>query len=777
MPQQRQTYNGAEYEQQADGTWLRVGAAPQPEGQVFTLPESPEDQREAARQADRDAATDRERAADNARADRSLALQESRAGVNGGRVMPQSVATRHEDAVNSFAAYARAIGGFQDDYAGNSWTGDLENRAQSVFGTGTPGQAQWWADFRTTDNQIRNALFGATLTPSEQTAYAQTSISPRMTPEEVRANLTRRHELARDVLTRRTEYLVANGYNPEAVDALAGEYAGLFNGTQNTAEEGGATGQPVLTPQQQQIYDAVISANPTATADQLRTIFSAAQFPEIENLDEMVAARDQGAGIAPASNAVRVEEPETYQDSYMGQAMSGINEGIGSTLGAPIDLLTGIMNLVPRGINAVANTDIPSIENPFGGGQWFRDRMDGWAIGDTSDDPSKQFTRRVGQSVGSAVVPAGAMTTPGRVLAMLASGAGGGVGAATAQQIAPDNALAEFAGEMIGGGVTGTTLARISRNAEQRAIESAIPTTEQLRDQAGNLYRQAEQRGATADPTLTTRLRDDMQATLRSEGQLGPSGRITDADNNTTRAYNLIDQYAGQPMRPTEMDTVRGVIADGRRSIDPSDQRLASILLDQFDDWARPLVPGFDDARDVSSRYLQAEDLEEARRVAGANASQFSGSGFENALRTQYRGLDRNIARGRDWFTPDTQAAIETVNRGTTGSNIARGIGRFAPTGVVSGTLGMGGPAALGMGMTGDLTGAGLGLATGGAGAIGRQIATNMGIRNADIAELTARNGGAIPQAQMLTPEVQRQVALLMSLQLPKYLSDDPESY
>lgn len=238
---EQKTYMGQTYTRNGPGEpWVLVPAAPSG-GRVVTLAPNPEKVAAAARQAERDAATDAERAADNARADRAAERADrewaathnpdgSKKMDTSGKPMPDGVAKRYEDAINAFAAYDRALGGFADTYAGNTWTGELENKAQNLLGTGTPGQAEWWADFRTADNQIRNALFGASLTAGEKAAYAATTVTPSMTPDRVRENLERRRALAADVLARRTAFLKKNGYNPEAVDALAGEYLDVVNG-------------------------------------------------------------------------------------------------------------------------------------------------------------------------------------------------------------------------------------------------------------------------------------------------------------------------------------------------------------------------------------------------------------------------------------------------------------------------------------------------------------------------------------------------------------------
>lgn len=176
----------------------------------------------------RDQQLQEEAAARAAAADKRAAEKDAR--TPSGKPMPDGAAKRYEDAINSFASLDRAIGGFKDDYAGNTITGGLENTAQRLIGTGTPGQADWWADFASTDNMIRNALFGASLTSGEKEAYGKTTVTPSMDPQQVKINLQRRRDIALGVLSRRTNFLKNNGYDPDAVDALAGEYGHELGG-------------------------------------------------------------------------------------------------------------------------------------------------------------------------------------------------------------------------------------------------------------------------------------------------------------------------------------------------------------------------------------------------------------------------------------------------------------------------------------------------------------------------------------------------------------------
>lgn len=137
-----------------------------------------------------------------------------------GRAVPQGVATAAAKKVEIRDNLTNFLNSFQDDFAGNSVTGGLENTAQGLLGTGTPGQRNWWAQFSALDNQIRNELFGASLTDGEKKAYEATTITPRMSPNQVRANLRSRLAWVRKQVAKEKIFLKKNGYDGEAVDAL-----------------------------------------------------------------------------------------------------------------------------------------------------------------------------------------------------------------------------------------------------------------------------------------------------------------------------------------------------------------------------------------------------------------------------------------------------------------------------------------------------------------------------------------------------------------------------
>ncbi len=159
-----------------------------------------------------------------------------------GRVLPVALIDKMGARVAIRDSLGRTLATFQDDFGGNTLTGGVENTAQSLFGTGTPGQRDWWANFYETDNQIRNDLFGSALTTTEKKAYESTTISPRMSAGTIRENLTRRNEIIRKALDRQKRVLLANKYDGEAVeelfsgDPLAGATDGIPPGAVSTGK-------------------------------------------------------------------------------------------------------------------------------------------------------------------------------------------------------------------------------------------------------------------------------------------------------------------------------------------------------------------------------------------------------------------------------------------------------------------------------------------------------------------------------------------------------------
>jgi hypothetical protein len=141
-----------------------------------------------------------------------------------GKALRQGDSDKLRTAINQFASFTGIGDSFTDDYGGN-WAGGIENAAQrySPVEMGTPGQAEWWAGLYEIDNLIRNDLFGASLTQGEKQAYARTTVTPGMRPDQIRANLARREDIMRGALSRYVNGLKAGGWSEQEIDALMGD--------------------------------------------------------------------------------------------------------------------------------------------------------------------------------------------------------------------------------------------------------------------------------------------------------------------------------------------------------------------------------------------------------------------------------------------------------------------------------------------------------------------------------------------------------------------------
>ncbi len=486
----------------------------------------------------------------------------------------------------------------------------------------------------------------------------------------------------------------------------------------------------------------------------------------IRNVPEGTTKSQLQARYAKAKTG---DTSSAYNKSNVSQGLSGMNEGVADILGAPVDLANSVLDLGARGVNAVAGTNLRMPAKPFLGSDMIADTMrKAGSIGPATVAPDNRFVRRTMRSVGSAMVPVAAVATKPMQIARAALPAvTGGMGAATAQQMFPGNPIAELGGELLGSGAGLTSAYRSMKKVAGRKAAAAVPTIPQLKTRARDLYDKAEANGVMASQELTGDLHNRFKTIAQDEGLVSPTGRVSSAYPKAKEALELSADYATGTMSPKQMKTVRKILSEAASSNDNSERRLARMMLGEFDDWAAPLAPEFAQARQVSSRYINSQKLQEAMEQARRRAGQFSDSGYENALRTEFRGLDRKIVNGQErGFNEATQKAIREVSRGTTASNIARNVGRLAPNGLVGVGIGTGVPFAIGNAIGGPGMGAGLSAAARGVGEIGRRNATKMTINSADMADLIARNGKALEAAPILSPEDQAWITALLSGQL-----------
>jgi hypothetical protein len=271
-----------------------------------------------------------------------------------------------------------------------------------------------------------------------------------------------------------------------------------------------------------------------------------------------------------------------------------------------------------------------------------------------------------------------------------------------------------------------------------KVSEKPVPSRERLAELAKAAYKKADDAGVVVNENSLKGLKTKVVALTKKEGI------DRDLHPDSSAALKKIIQSKGN-LTLTEVETLRKVANDAKGSIKPADKRMASMIVDELDDYIDNLkdadvvagdatkTKALKEARGYYSRMKKSDTISELVERAEVSAPNFSASGLENALRTEFRALAKNSKKMR-MFTAEEQAAIRKVAQGGKAENALRFIGKFAPTGVVSGTL-AGGLATTLMGP------AGLGVPA--VGLAGRYAATRMTKKNVRTVDELVRRGPA----------------------------------
>lgn len=507
-----------------------------------------------------------------------------------------------------------------------------------------------------------------------------------------------------------------------------------------------------------------IDAPDEATALRGAEEWSAANAAPVDDMPVVATPVEEAAPVS----AQPVAEPDMLE--RMGQSIGSTFTGMaqGATMGA-YDELASALGAPIKGIENLA-TGQDSINGagdilPFLG-RSFLDAQRGQQALVTQAYDQAPIAAMGGDVAGSLALGllAGGSNIASVAKPTIAGMAGRGAmegaiqGGASGYSSAEDNTLqgrltAAGQGAAIGGGL-GAISGGVAGGLMSRAQEAAVPTTQELADQAGALYQAARASGVTASPQMTNGIADTIEGIARAENVVLPSGKVNSTYPKLSGVLNVFDEYRNSPLDVGQMQAIRRNLQDAAKSLDPGERRVATMMLGEFDDFAHSVAPELAEASNLYWRSKMGEMIEEAIDLADNRSSQYSQSGMENALRTQFRQLNAQVIKGRiRGVTPELAAQIKRVAEGGPIENFARGVGKFSVRGPVSaipsilaGTAGagVGGPV-------------GAALAAGAValpGEIGRRVAESGTVRNAQVAAALARSGGALP-SQSYTPVAQ----------------------
>lgn len=464
----------------------------------------------------------------------------------------------------------------------------------------------------------------------------------------------------------------------------------------------------------------VVSAAPASGAkwQSAPVVSSQTSAPSPSGSNDMDLPVPDGQGgfdprYQPSDRGTPAPTDNGYDDTYVAQGLSGVNEGIANAIGLPVDMANSVLRLGAAGINKATGASIQLPIDAFGGSGTVKAAI-GEGIRPESDDPSKQFLRRIGAEVGSAVVPgltiASKSATPFRLLGNeLAAAAGSGTGAAIAEQVAPGNDLAEFGGQVAGGLSVGGIGRMLHGNAAGQFVKDA-PTADQLQAMKNAAYNKVDTLGAEysdqAYSGLTRAIQQDALA-----ANISPTRH--------PKAYSLMEDLAGRqgPKTLTQLDQIRQEVSrDLLKSPDDAERFFGGQMMkkiDLFIDTATPsTVKGrpvdasgilgrqaapdasgaINSARDLNTRYRKTEMLDNAEyKAENRAASTGSGGNVDNAMRQNIRGILDDPKKRRGFF-PEEIEMMEQIVRGTPVQNVLRNVGKLSPQGNgLMAALGLGG--------------------------------------------------------------------------------------
>lgn len=271
-----------------------------------------------------------------------------------------------------------------------------------------------------------------------------------------------------------------------------------------------------------------------------------------------------------------------------------------------------------------------------------------------------------------------------------------------------------------------------------KAIDEAVPTTEQLKESARGVYKEIDKSGVTVNQkgvdSLLEKIADDVDDFGAVDPTLTPKSKA---------ALNQIDEgisnAEGAPLKLSEITRWRRIAQIAARSADSTDAAFGNKLLDRLDDFIEQgdLVldgpPGFDVNKIAGNKKLADNLWGRAKRADLMSdlmeKADRHPSGINVGFRNELRALLNNKKRSK-WFPKEELAEMEKIRAGKGAINWFNFFGKGGFTfGQATQSLG---------GLTGAAAG---GLVGGGTGAV---IVPLVGTVSKSIANVLMKNDGIL---------------------------------
>jgi hypothetical protein len=336
----------------------------------------------------------------------------------------------------------------------------------------------------------------------------------------------------------------------------------------------------------------------------------------------------------------------------------------------------------------------------------------------------------------------------------------GGIGRKVAQAVIPGMA-SEFAGQQ----TEGTPFEPYARfmgavaaspvAGFKEAAKSTGPTNAQLRMTAKRSFDLADQAGVALKPQAYDRIIDRVFMKAGNKGYF--AANMPEIKNS----FAELEKWRGSAPTLENLKGMREMLQSAWQPGKRQQNRILGKVISKFDEVIDNLRPNDLVSGDpMAFEYLKmgraqwrklrkAEDVEKLTRGAARDAKRkYTQAGEETALRHRFGRFVESDKKMRG-FNPAERAAMERVVEGTPGGNLARHIGKYAPSspaaaflgGGVGGTVG-GGLGFLIGGPPGAVIGSGLGsAAVAGTGTLAKALATRSTKRNASLVDEMVRRG------------------------------------
>jgi len=435
-------------------------------------------------------------------------------------------------------------------------------------------------------------------------------------------------------------------------------------------------------------------------------------FDQFEERRRPVEVPPQTMSFDPMGNATGTTEaePQRTQMPYSEQLQNAarvIGQSAAGAASGAAQIGTGVGELLPaeyggnasaRATQALRGVGIPGMQEA---GK-FAGSMVPYAAG-------ARAATMLGQAAMSRLpalqnIPAALQRIGGAAGAGAAGGAAEGIATPTGLegQAGTDKKMEQAQlGAMLGGAVSGGVATALSPLVSRMTRQQSNVTPQMLRQQANEQYDLAR----SADILLKPQTFTDFSKSARQMAQDMAVDPVLQP--RVARAFERISDLEGRPVSLNELDNLRKIFGQVGESASATERKMAQDLTGRLDDFISGIDPkrgvligkdqaagsieAFETARGLWSKQAKASKIEELIRRAELSAPNYSASGMENALRTEFRQLAKNQKQMRK-FSPEEQQAIEAVAKGDVTTNALRMMGKLAPRGIVSGgvLVGMG---------------------------------------------------------------------------------------